>query len=204
MAEGSAQDPVVGAMVCNRNGPPRLRAPTSLAKSRYNARRERASLPLDIQPLQNMGARVLGVDLTCPIPEDVQVELRFAWARYGVLVFPESGRSNEEQLRLSHVFGPSEPHEMEVLIVKDERELIMVSGEQPDEVLPLVVDGRVRAAWLFWHQDESYPPNIPLSSMLRSVTPTAIDGETGYLDVARAYDDLPAAGRERIDGLGLG
>jgi taurine dioxygenase len=164
---------------------------------------ERKPLPVDIQPLQNMGARIRGLDLSRAIPDDVQAELRAAWARYGVLVFPESGRSNEEQLRLSHVFGRSQPHEMEVLIVKDERELIQVSGEQPDEVLPLVVDGRVRGGWLFWHQDESYTTNIPLGSMLRMVTPTTVDGETGYLDIARAYDDLPAAVRERIDDLEL-
>src|SRR5207248_1747041 len=94
-------------------------------------------LALDIQPLDNMGARILGVDVSRPIPHHVQDELRAAWSRHGVLVFPEAGRSNEEQLRLSHVFGPSLPHEMEPLIVKDERELIIVSGEQPDEVLPL-------------------------------------------------------------------
>ena len=158
-------------------------------------------MALDIQPLDNMGARVRGVDVSRPIPDDVQDALRAAWSRYGVLVFPESGRSNEQQLRLSHVFGPSLPHEMESLIVQDERELIIVSGEQPDQVLPLIVDGRVRGGWLFWHQDESYTTNIPLGSLLRMVTPTTIDGETGFLDIARAYDDLPAAVRARIDDL---
>ncbi len=158
-------------------------------------------MSIHVTPLANMGAEVTGLDLSVPIPPETKDLLRRAWYEHAVLVFREAAHSPAEQLRLSHVFGESEPHTLEILIVPDERELIRVSGEAPHEVNAWIINGRLLAGYLFWHQDESYTSNIPQGSMLRMTVPTVTDGQTGYLDIRQAYRDLPDDVKDRIDGL---
>ena len=61
---------------------------------------------LDFEPLSPvLGARVLGLDLTRPIPQAEQDELRQAFLRYGVLCVPAPGIEIEDQMRYASVFG---------------------------------------------------------------------------------------------------
>jgi taurine dioxygenase len=158
-------------------------------------------LSLDIGPLANAGAEVTGLDVSRSIPADIQGELYAAWLRHGVLVFRDVAHSDEEHLRLSHVFGPDSGCEYSDLVMPEQPELIRVSGEGKYRGPAFVINGRLSAGWLFWHQDEAYTTHVPQGSMLRMVTVPEEDGETGFLDIARAYEDLPEATRRRIDKL---
>lgn len=158
-------------------------------------------MKLNIKPLANMGAEVIGLDVSRPIADDLQQELYSTWLQYGVLVFRNIARSDDEHLRLSHVFGPDIPCEYQDLVRKDRPELIIVSGEGKCKGPAFMIDGQLSAGWLFWHQDEAYTTHIPQGSMLRMVRVPETHGETGFLDIARAYEDLPDSTKRRIDKL---
>lgn len=157
-----------------------------------------------IEPLNNMGAKVTGLDLTRDISASDRMTLRKAWGRYGVLVFPSDGEgSHERQLRLSHVFGEDEPHTLPELIVPEQQNLIYVVYDGDKQTSMYMVDEKPRLGWVFWHQDESYTTNIPMGSLLRMVQAADEGGDTGFIDIARAYADLPPALKRRIEGLNL-
>ena len=65
-----------------------------------------ATTELRFEPLSPvLGARVRGLDLTKPIGEAAQAELRSAWARYGVLCVPAPGIAVDDQISYAAVFG---------------------------------------------------------------------------------------------------
>lgn len=148
-----------------------------------------------------MGAEVAGLDVSRAIPEETGRELYSAWLEHGVLVFRHTAHSDDEQLRLSHVFGPDIPCEYSDFVRDDRPELIRVSGEGKFKGPAFVINGRLCAGWLFWHQDEAYTTHVPQGSMLRMVKAPETNGETGFLDIARAYADLPESVKQRIEHL---
>ena len=56
-----------------------------------------------------LGAYVRGLDVDSLTPQ-IEDQLRRAFTDYGLLIFKDVGLSVAQQLRLSHVFGPTVPH----------------------------------------------------------------------------------------------
>src|SRR5579872_1793607 len=66
---------------------------------------------LTVTPLTgSLGARVTGVDLREPVPQAAAEQIREAFVRHCVLVFPDArGTGTEEQTRLAALFGEPQP-----------------------------------------------------------------------------------------------
>ena len=161
-------------------------------------------MKLEIEPLQNMGASVRGLDITREFTLEQEQTLREAWWKYGLLLFPDRTEDDYESLiRLSHVFGEDEPHTLPELIIKDQPNLIVIRYDAEYKTPEYSIDGEPLEGWLFWHQDEAYTTNIPMGSAARMTTVTETGGDTGFLDIARAYDDLPETLKQRIENLNV-
>ena len=52
-----------------------------------------------------------------------------------------------------------------------------------------------------WHTDHSFTAMPPKATMLHAIELPARGGDTSFCNLRAAYDALPAATRERIDGL---
>ncbi|MGE0383346.1 MAG: TauD/TfdA dioxygenase family protein [Gammaproteobacteria bacterium] len=158
-------------------------------------------MDIDFRPLRNIGAEVLGLDLGRPIDSATRACLYRAWLDHGVLLFRGLGVDVETHLALSRCFGDLEEHVLKSLLVGDSKELIEVSRGGTPMGPSYYVGGRLLCGYLFWHQDLAYTPSICKGGILRMVKAPASGGETGWVDTALAYDALPAATRERIEGL---
>jgi taurine dioxygenase len=158
------------------------------------------SKPFTVEPLRNFGAAIVGLDLDRAIAPDVAQALYAAWLDHGILVFRGAGRSHEQQIALSHVFGELEAHPVEAMRSKDNEKLAPL-GTPETRGLPVLVDGERRYGYVYWHQDTAYTPNLCKGAMLRMVEIPERGGDTIWCDTAGAYDDLSPALKARVEQL---
>jgi taurine dioxygenase len=164
-------------------------------------------MSLTIRPLAPFGAEVLGIDLDdeAALDDEVRAGLLSAWADHGILLFRNALRSEAAHLRLSRVFGDPQPSA--VKRINDEHnpylmKLAQRAGDTSGETYTLFeVGGQRRTGWLGWHWDQSFTPAIVRGALLRMITPAAVDGRTGFIDGAAAWNRLDPAMQSRIDGL---
>jgi taurine dioxygenase len=162
-------------------------------------------MALETRPLSpNLGAEVIGLDLTRESDETVKRGLLDTWTQAG-LILVRDVQTPEAHMRLSSVFGSPGPAATGVLnLDRDPRVMGML--QDPDDSLkkgmPIFeVDGESRAGYLGWHWDQSFMPEIVRGAALRMVDTAARGGETGFIDAIAAYERLSPDLQRRIESL---
>ena len=163
-------------------------------------------MSITIRPLSPFGAEIIGLDIDDAAALDAASQtLRTAWVEHGILLFRNALHSEEAHLRLSRVFGDPQPSA--VSRINDERNpflmtLAQTPGDSSKETFTLFeIDGQRRTGWLGWHWDQAFTAEIVRGALLRMLTPAKIDGRTGFIDAAAAYERLSPAMQQRIEGL---
>mgnify|MGYP001551719883 FL=1 len=139
--------------------------------------------------MPNFAAWIEGVDLTRPLSEPVQAELRQALFDFEVIFFRPQIITPQQHLALGKVFGPI-----------SKGSYFDRSAENPD--LEMIVFDRERPPQIDnWHTDISWKPNPPLGSAIQiTVTPPA-GGNTCWSSTSKAYEWLSPGMRKYLDGL---
>lgn len=162
-------------------------------------------MSVEFKPLKNIGAEVVGLDLTTDVPRSVKSDVYAAWLEYGVLLFRGMGVNAEVQVALSKWFGDlldnEDNYALKYLGVKGSKELIEVSRGGKPMSPSYYIDGKLTTGYLFWHQDLVYTPSICKGSLLRMVKMCENGGETGWVDTAKVYDALSEEMKARIGGM---
>ncbi|MBX3666429.1 MAG: TauD/TfdA family dioxygenase [Burkholderiales bacterium] len=154
----------------------------------------------------DFAAEIGDVDLSKPLPAEDFEAIRQAFWKYAVLVFPQQQLTTDQQLAFSERWGP----------VEKERTLdpkatpTRYSGAFSD-ISNLAADGQIwggdsrqrmyKAGNKLWHTDSSFKRLPSLCSLLYSETVVPIGGHTEFADQRAAYDALPAAMKEKLEGL---
>ena len=145
---------------------------------------------LDVEPLTaTIGAEVSGVDLADDLDDDTIAEIRAALVRWKVIFFRDQhGLDRASHVAFGRRFGDLEIHP------------ITPKEQAEPEVFVIPAGGTFRAPDT-WHSDVTWRPQPSLGSILRAVELPPVGGDTLWADMARAYELLDDATRERIDGL---
>ena len=150
---------------------------------------------------------VSGVDLTRPLDDATFNEIRDTFFEHGVLVFHDQPLTDEEQIAFSERFGPLETS---ISTYRSDRARRLARPELSD-ISNLDEHGNVMSADderrhnnrgnQLWHTDSSFKSVPAMASMLsaREVPPSG--GETEYADLRAAWDALPAARQQELEGL---
>jgi taurine dioxygenase len=149
----------------------------------------------------SIGREVTGLDISQDIDAATSAALHAAWLEHGFLLFRGIGTSPEAQLRLSRCFGELEPHSIPVFRHPDYPELILLTNEGGPTGPVYDFDGEQIHGRIPWHADGAYLPTPNSGALLRMVRKTQKGGQTGWLDLALAYDELDAATKEEIKSL---
>lgn len=152
-----------------------------------------------------VGAEVQGIDMTRPLSAEDSALIRDAWVRHGVLLFRNPANDDFAQMQLSRLFGELEASATGILN-DPANPYLMVLQHDPESTKPqfntrLIVEGTERVGWLGWHWDQSFMPTIVRGAVLRMIHPAALGGHTGFIDAIGAYERLPDAMKQRIEGL---
>lgn len=159
-----------------------------------------------IEPLP--GAHSFGAVVTDLDPEQIREDrvrerLHALWIDKGVVVF--KGRSDlQTQLDLSEIYGEPEIHPLLEGLDRPREHFVIAEIEYDREDGDLYeIDGEERGGYLPWHFDLAYVDRINHGGILRAAVLPSNGGQTGFIDRIAAYDALPEALQERIEGLNV-
>jgi alpha-ketoglutarate-dependent 2,4-dichlorophenoxyacetate dioxygenase len=160
---------------------------------------------LKIDPiLPRFGAEITGVDIARPLSDDDRQAIRDAAAKWGVLVFRDTGLTDESHIAFSRIFGHIElaplrggrPSRMKYRELFDASNLDADGNILTDPAMLLHKKGDG-----LWHSDSSFMAIRSSYALLLCHEAPKEDGETWFADSRSAYEDLPQAMKDRIEGL---
>ncbi|MGV9564268.1 TauD/TfdA dioxygenase family protein [Streptomyces sp. NPDC003480] len=135
----------------------------------------------------NIGARIVGADISKPLDEETVAALREALNVHKALVFDDVNLDDDGQQAFARHFGGLTTAHPTVPAVEGAPHVLPVDSER----------GRAN----HWHTDVTFVLNPPQASTLRSLTIPPYGGETLIADTAAAYRDLPEPLRGLADTL---
>lgn len=158
---------------------------------------------LDIAPLGEgvpFGAKVSGLTRAQLQDEAVRRALVDLWIDRGVILFRGGEATSEMHVELSRCFGEIEPHPFPESSEPGFPDLVKIKY-YPDDGTYYDVGGEERGGWLPWHSDLIYTDRINRGGILRPVQLPQSLGMTGFIDQIGAWERLPAALKQQIEGL---
>jgi taurine dioxygenase len=147
-----------------------------------------------IAPLsEHTGAEVNGVDLTRPVDAALRARLNRAFVEHSVLVFRDQRLSPPQLLAAVQLFGEVFPQHNTRFALPECPEIHYISNQD------FYPDGKRYIPGEGYHTDHSNAVEPPKATVLHAVELPDRGGDTQFVNMHRAYDDLPAAMRQRID-----
>ena len=143
---------------------------------------------------EHTGAEVRGLDLNQGVDAETRTALNRAFADHHVLVIRGQEFTPPQFIAAAQIFGELFQHDKREMHVPGYPQIYYVSNEQ-------TVPGKRYISGETFHTDHSNHPTPPKATMLFPVSLPSSGGDTQYVNMHEAYDDLPAATKERIDGL---
>ena len=144
---------------------------------------------LSTRPLSGALGVEVDVDLATAFDDDMLAELEVLFTRHHLLLFRHQNLPEEAQVRFARHFGPIS-HRSPAMRKTDS---VMVSNTAPGGILGNGV--------LHFHSDNTFFAH-PLKAIgLYAITVPQDGGDTIYSNVRLAYDNLPTALKDRIEGL---
>lgn len=154
---------------------------------------------LSIRPSDSaLGADVIGLDLSKPLPDGVLDTLRTEFIEHKVLCFRDQHFSEQDMMAFSRLWGSLGEHIRPGSTHKRHHDINVISNAGPDG-LP---NGRhTDESAKRWHTDRSFMVKPALATFLYAVAVPRVGADTLFADTAAAYDALPEAMKARIAGL---
>jgi len=152
-----------------------------------------------------LGAEVTGIDLSKAVSNADRDAIFNAYIEHLVLLFRGQSLGFDDLLRLRELFGPPGQTANQLLGLGRKK---YYPDEVPTEITIISniiePDGRPRGSLgdgeAFWHTDSSFT-EVPISaSLLHAIEVSEVGGETAFLDMYQAYDDMPPELAARIEG----
>lgn len=164
-------------------------------------------MAITIAPITpNFAAEIGDVDLSQPLTAVEVDEIKQAFWRYAVLIFPNQELTEQQHLAFARYIGPLETNLFTVNKNAKFRvppDLIDVSNiTLSDEIWK--ADSRMRQFNMgnrLWHTDSSFKYLPARASLLYALVIPPIGGHTEFADLRAAYDALSEDMTRRLDGL---
>ena len=145
-----------------------------------------------------LGADIVGVDLSQPMPHDTYTQIRKAWNDHLVLRFRGQKLDDPAFLTFARLFGELDrapihagkdvaDHHPEITVMSN----IKINGQSIGNL------GHYEAVW---HTDMSYNERTPIGSALYAIEVPPVGGNTGFANMYQAFDTLPAELKREIMG----
>ena len=148
-----------------------------------------------------VGAEIVGVDLSKPLDDETFAVIRDAYYKHSVIVFRGQKITEQQQIDFSRRFGNLEIHVLKQFLHPQHPEILLISNiVENGKNIGIVDAGR------YWHSDLCYKAVPSMGSTLYSIEVPRDDngkilGDTLFASVACSYDALPEKLKQRVAGL---
>ena len=158
-----------------------FKAPASFRKSN--------TMAFNVKPLSALlGAEVTGIDLSQPLDAETKRALHDAWIEHAVLVIRDQKLTPAQFAQAAGLFGDLLEQQLKKFTLPDHPEVGTISSRD----LP-IVDGKLHVRGENYHTDHSNFAAPPKATTLHAVALPPTGGDTQFVDVRAAFDDLPEA-----------
>ena len=148
-----------------------------------------------------LGARVEDLDLSHPLSDAQFQQLEQALGRFGVLSYPKQTLTSLQLKQFAQRFGQLEINVANMYQEPGLPEVMILSNKIGPDGKPLGLSD----AGQDWHTDMSYSKMVAFSNILYGLEIPHRNGEplgnTEFCSMHAAYDDLPEALKQRLDGM---
>lgn len=157
----------------------------------------------EIRPLSpTLGAEIVGLDLSQPLPAETAAGLRAALDRHLVILFRSQHLADADLVRVSGGFGP-----LDKAPITENGRLHAPGFEEVYVISNIVENGRpigaLGACESVWHADMTYLETPPYASGLYALEVPEEGGDTGFLSMFDAYDALSDDLKRQVEGLAI-
>ena len=147
-----------------------------------------------LKPLtKTLGAEVTGIDLSQPVDEPTRKALHDAWIAHAVLVIRDQHLTPPQFAAAARIFGDILDQQLKKFMLPDYPEVGTISSRD----LP-IKDGKLHVRGENYHTDHSNFEAPPKATTLHAVSLPAVGGDTQFVDVRAAFDDLPEAKKREL------
>ena len=149
-------------------------------------------MTLRVEPSgQACGARVTGLDLSQPVPDDLAAEIRAVWLEHKVLAFPDQ-RMDDDALEAFTLAMGGFGEDPFFDPIKGRQHIAAILREA-DETSPLFAEN--------WHSDWSFLERPPAGTCLMAVDIPPHGGDTLFADQGAAFAALPEERKDYLRSL---
>jgi taurine dioxygenase len=153
-------------------------------------------MAIEIRPLSDaLGAEIIGVDVN-DLSDAEFGKIHQAHLDYCVIVLRDQHLTPEQHIAFSRRFGDLDYQVLDQYAYPGHREILVLTNKMGDGKPLGVPDGGRR-----WHTDMSYNEVPPLGSLLYGLEVPEEGGDTKFANLYAAYEALPSATKQRIEGL---
>ena len=154
-------------------------------------------MTLKIERLSStLGAEVTGVDLSKPVDAATRQALHDAWIEHAVLVIRDQELSPPQFQAAAELFGEVLEQQLKKFTLPGHPLVGTISSRD----LP-IVDGKLHVRGENYHTDHSNFAAPPKATTLHAISLPAHGGDTQFVDVRAAFDDLPDDVKRKVTKL---
>lgn len=157
-----------------------------------------------IDPIsERFGAEISGVDITGPLDAETRQALVDAQNEWGVTVWRDTGLDDASHVAFSRIFGKVElaPTHGKAPRFSEPELFDATNIDREGNILTDANRRLINAGNRLWHIDSSYMEVRSKEALLLCHEAPPIRAPTYFADARSAYDDLPQAMKDRIEGL---
>lgn len=152
---------------------------------------------MHIEPLSEaLGARITGIDLSRGVDADRFAAIERVFYERCFVVFPGQRLSPKQFHAFSRWWGEAEPHVIDTFHHPEIADILVLSNVEKDGKPQGLKD-----AGSYFHTDYSYLDVPARCTMLHALEMPAVGNGTTFANQTRAYQDLPAETKARLEGL---
>jgi len=152
---------------------------------------------LTVTPLNDVvGAEISGIDLRQPVAPEQRERLRQLFSEHAVLVFRDQPMTPGQFMQAAEIFGDLMDQQLKKFVLPG----FPMVGVNSTRDLPRK-NGRLQVRGENYHTDHSNSRQPPKATSLLAVEIPSYGGDTQFVDVRRAWADLPDEMKDRIATL---
>ena len=143
-----------------------------------------------------LGGRIVGLDLAHPLTADQQTWLADTLHRHGFIVVKNQSLTAAQMVTFARSWGRPSPHVIDTFHHPDDANILVLSNVFKDGEPTGLVD-----AGTYFHTDYSYLEDVARCTILHAQDVPPAPNGTRFANQAKAYADLPASMKDKIQGL---